>query len=647
MAESLKPLCGKWTALLEVAYAHKKAEFQDDADECYRFFDGPYDFLYKPRGANSGGFDVDDFELRSPSVRMTVNKAAELVDLFGPAIYHRNPVRLVNPRKIIETPAWLFGDVQNDPMAAMMMQQTLAQQQSQMDQDDLRSKILEKYLNYTPDALDLKSHSRWAMTEALIKGLGVLWTQPYRPPGSTKTWVGSFYDCVDNLYLDPDATNIRDIKWLARRRCEPVWEVERKFGYAPGILKPSNQMESMTSTAMVMSEPNQDYRRKQGRTADLLIYWEIYSKMGLGGRLQGLAQNLRDKYDVLGDHVYLAITDTMPYPLNLPPPLCDVLGGDDPMALQQYLPQIQQRCQWETPFWTDNGWPCSFFAFHWRPGKLWPMSHLKPGLGELKFINWAMSFLSGKIRIASRDFIAIAKAAGEELREKIKHGSDYTIIEMENVLGSIDQVVKFLQHPGFNPEIYNVIAQISNQFDKRVGLTELIYGQSARQMRSAQEAQIKSDAINVRPDDMANSAEDTMTEISRKEAFAARWHLRGQDVVDVLGPTGAQLWEQMLVMQDPALVIHNLEYRIQASSARKPNKAAKAEDMSQAMQTLFQPLWGYATSTGDVNPVNALISDWADSIDTDATKYLLNPPPPPPPPPPPTDQVPPQTPPPA
>src|SRR5262245_16637837 len=332
MGEALKPLVSQWIAKITEAAKHKKAEFQDDADECARFLDGPYDWLYSPRGRGlSSGFDVDTLDLRPPSVRITINKTAELVQLFGPAIYHRNPVRKVNPRKIVEPPPGMIAQMVPqpppmqpgmDPMVAQQIAQQMAMQQQMVQEqigmqlaqavetDRSRAEILEKYLNYTPSALDLKTHSRWAMTEALIKGMGLLWTRPHRPAGSMQNWVGSFYDSVDNLQMDPDATCMQDVKWVARRCCHPVWEVERKYGYQPGTLKPTPGLETHATAATVSADPEQDYRRRQGRTADLLVYWEIYSKMGMGGRLLGVPQEQRQVFDLLGDFVYLAIAET-------------------------------------------------------------------------------------------------------------------------------------------------------------------------------------------------------------------------------------------------------------------------------------------------------------------------------------------------
>ena len=129
---------------------------------------------------------------------------------------------------------------------------------------------------------------------------------------------------------------------------------------------------------------------------------------------------------------------------------------------------------------------------------------------------------------------------------------------------------------------------------------------------------------------MASLVEEAMTEVARKEALAARWHLKPSDVAPVMGPIGSQLWQQLVESSDPAEVLYQLEYRIEAGSARKPNKDRDAANIQQAMQILFQPFYNYGTMTGDMNPLNKLITDWARSIDMDPEGYMLQPPPPPP-----------------
>jgi hypothetical protein len=97
-----------------------------------------------------------------------------------------------------------------------------------------------------------------------------------------------------------------------------------------------------------------------------------------------------------------------------------------------------------------------------------------------------------------------------------------------------------------------------------------------------------------------------------------------------MGPIGAQLWAKFVMGTDLYEVVHQLDYRIEAGSTRKPNKERDSANMNQAMQTLFNSLMGHAQQTGDFGPVNKLITDWAKSVDLDPTGYTMNPAPPPP-----------------
>lgn len=627
---TLRPICTAWMKKIEQAWQVKKEEFQNDADEAMLFFNGPYEWLYGSTSRTSRSF-ADD-ETPPPAFRCTINKAAEMVQLFGPALYHQNPTRKVNPRTIPEMPPDVVQAVLQiyaDPQAQLMLQQSLVQEQQERASDKARAIMLEEYLNYTPVALDLKTQARMAIDEAMIKGLGLLYTEVYSPPGGGMKMVGSFYDTVDNLVIDPDAEDLRNAKWVARRCCHPYWEVERMYNLPPGSLKQKANIASQNGQAS--SAAINEYKKKHGTTNDLFVYWKVFSKMGVGGLLSGIAPEYTQGLEVFGDFAYVVVADCCEYPLNLPPPLDELLMAGDPAATQQAM----EAFNWPTPFWGDDAWPFTAVSFHWVPKRVWPMSHLKPAMGELKFINWAYSFLMGKVKIASRDFIAIAKSAAEEVRERIKHSADYTFIEVEQIHESIDKVVKFLQHPGFNPEIYTVIQGVTEMFERRTGLSELLYGISGKQLRSAQEAQMKGDFASIRPDDMAQRVEDAMTDVARKEALAARWHLTGEDVVPRLGPLGGIFWDTFVTPTEPTRILHQLEYRIEAGSARKPNKALERDNMQNALQTLQPTLWQYAQMAGDVTPYNALIRAWAKSIDLEANEFLLMPPPPPAPPAPP------------
>ncbi len=613
-----KTLRGMWLKLVDHGIKAKK-DFQDAADECMRFFNGPYDFLYQSQNGQKLGSSFlfsGEKRMPQPSICMTVNKVAEGVQLFGPAMYQKNPVRKSNPRKLPKLPEEMFGDP-NNPQTQMMWMPLLQQMQQQNTTDKIRGALLEWYLNYLPEATNLKRESRRQIDEGLIKGMGCVWTSVWQPDGAKHRMPFTEQDSVNNLLLDPDQDKIENAQWIMRRRCKPTWEVEKLFGHAPGSLKGNGQSgRSWAANQSVEDETVGDgYKKKTGKTNDLIVYWEIWSKMGIGSLMAGIDPGTvqLDKY---GRYLYIVVSDAYPFLLNIP------------QAMWNYEPEVQRRLQWETPYWADDGWPVSPLIFHEVPNSIWPMSHFRPALGELQFINWAYSFLISKIERCSRDFIAIAKAAGEELKHKILTGGDLTLLEFEQGLGgSIDKIVGFLQHPPFHQDIYKVIQAVETNFEKRTGLTELMYGESSRQLRSASEADLKAGQLQVRPDDMANCVEETATEVARKEALTARWHLDGSDIAPVFGPVMANMWQQYVATADISAIVHQLEYRIESGSAKRPNKDKDADDANQAMQTLMPVLQQYAMAAGDIEPVNALIAFWGQALDVNVDKMMLKPPP--------------------
>jgi hypothetical protein len=178
-----------------------------------------------------------------------------------------------------------------------------------------------------------------------------------------------------------------------------------------------------------------------------------------------------------------------------------------------------------------------------------------------------------------------------------------------------------------------VIEALTDNFEKATGLSELMYGQSATQMRSAQEASVKQGQLNIRPDDMANRVEDAMQEVAKLEAIAIRWHVGPQDIAPIAGQAFAFYWGQLVTAQDPYAMCHQLEYSIEAGSTRKPNKDRDQANMSTMMQNFGQMFFQYAGSTGNVGPFNQMMKDWGKANDKDTSGYMLSPPPPPPPPP--------------
>ena len=229
--------------------------------------------------------------------------------------------------------------------------------------------------------------------------------------------------------------------------------------------------------------------------------------------------------------------------------------------------------------------------------------------------------------------VAVQKAADQTIKDQILAPSEggFKIVELSELLGRrIEDVMSVFQFPQVTKDLWDIISSVSEMFAQRTGLSELVYGYTRSMFRSAAEAQIKNENISVRPDNMANELEDCMSLLARREALAARWLLEAQDVVPVLGALGGAAWQRFVMSRDITDLTRDFLYRVEAGSARKPNKATRVEQMQLAVQTLG-PILSQLVGTGTVDPFNALITDWASSLDIDPTPYLVPPPPPPPP----------------
>jgi len=642
----LRPIVKGWLDKIDLALKHKKP-FQDDADEAMSFYDGDNAWMFRneyTRGEK--GFIKG---IAPPAFRMTINRVWEAVRLFGSVIHHRNPVRNVTPRQYPLIKPEMLGIYPQPPTpqmgpdgqpvigpdgqpvmapdpGAMFYQQMTQQTQFLSEKRAVISKLLEDYLNYTPNELDLKTHSRKVVDEALIKGAGCWFTELYQPPGSNIRIAGSFFETFDNVVWDPDADDQSDIQWIARRRTHSKEFVSGRFGIPVEELKGSS--ESYDSRSKI-DERGYKTRQRNGKSMDLVTYWEVYSKVGFGDRLKDADKELRGKFDALGPYCYIVVCEGVNRPLNIPPEVMQEEVDESGIP-----PSLFQAAQWPVPFWAEpEGWPCTILQWHGKPGYSYPISLIKPGIGELRFINYAMSFMATKIATSASTMIGVAKAADNDLKAKIldTDESGFKIVEISEAIGrSVNDVMSVFNLPGVSSDMWNIIASVTELFDRRVGLTELVYGMSRNQFRSAAEASVKAEQISVRPDDMANTLEDALSALARKEALMARWLVNPEDVAPLLGPMAAQAWQLHVQAMNPDEVLREFDFRVEAGSARKPNKGTKVEQINQALQILA-PIAQGMLQAGQPGLMNALLEDWGRAMDIDVSKYMIPPPPPPPP----------------
>jgi hypothetical protein len=687
--ETIRQWTQGWRDKIDVAWKYKEDKFGRDAREAFSFFGSDHSFLFNPNDPRC--LKIGGAAASNPGFEMTYNIVAELVQLFGPAIYHRNPNRQCKPvlplelrRDAYVDPALEYEcnklkqmamefvqrgaaqhsaslvaqgmpESQASQAAAAALQQSpefkalseqvtqlegqifaqqsryeqaLVSQQSKLTGAYTKSDILERLLNYGPEKCDLRTNSRRVVDETLIKGQGVWWTNLKVTPDGKQTVVGSFYKSIDHFLVDPDCEVEEDAMWVGERCVEPVWKFEQDRHFPPGSCKGnlcSQSAERGTGIGDAWNPTEYGGKAARGQTCDLIVYWKIYSKMGAGSRLRDMAPEAREVFERFGPYVYLEITPAgcLDHPANL--------TADD--IFDKPAEDVAANLAWPTPFWQMDAWPCTTLSFHWVSGSPYGMSHIKPGIGELKFLDWAMSQVARKMEHACDDLIGVIDSAGEDIKKQltVASKSGYKFLQIPAHFGkSVGEIVSMMQLPPFNGDIWNVIAAVAARLDKRLGLTELAYGLASTQSRSALDSQFKQQQYSIRPDDMASQVEEAAAKLAAKEAYAAAYHLTPGDVRPVLGDAATELFAQF-ISPDPIAVIREFDYTIEANSVRRPNKERDIENANLMTQIALPVITQYSMSTANYEPLNWFFKTVVgETYDVDVTGLRFTPPPPPP-----------------
>lgn len=651
-----REICEGWIGKIDRA-KQAKAPWQMIADECMAFYSAATGFLWDPKYRHKF-WDTSTGEV-NPKFRLTIARAFELVALFGPTLYWRNPTRVCTPKQFVQAGpdvlAMMLGIDWEEAMQFQQQAQAAMEQGQQLDPQSLqqlfqieqimtqvqgmekqermefqartmRASLMEAYLNWTPNELRLHSEAELAITEALVKGRGCLWTEPYFPPESNRVMIGSFRDAPENLLIDPDAETLEDAWWIAKQCVYPIWQVERDYKLQPGTLAKKGSYESVNSQEERGSSLDVKGARERGETQDLITIWKVWSRCGAGARLTGVESTVKERVDeVLGDYVHMVVARGVPFPLNMP---------TDRM-MDAPVEDVQRAFRWPIPYHRDGGkrWPVACLDFYRNPRSPWPIAPLAPGLGELKAVNVFLSHLANHIWMSGRTFIAVLESARESVENVLAKGEDLAFIGLEDLHGDINKVVQFLEHPPVNADVWTIINSLLDMFDRRTGLSELMYGLGPRnqgQIRSATDASIRQNNLQVRPDYMAAKVEEWMTEAACREALAVKHEVEGKDVVDVLGPVGAQLWDFFITPVDFERIVRDIEFRLEANSAKKPNRDRDADNLQNSMGWMFPFLQTHYQMTGDAGPAKWFIDLWGKTVEMPTQGLQFQPPPPPP-----------------
>jgi len=609
----LKPIVSAWCECIKKA-EQDAAPWINVVDQCRAFY-----FSFSPI------MDSDEKISRlfgkvgaetKPRFIVNLAKAFEAVAIFGPSLFWNIPERQAKPKPLFQIPSEIIGESPSPELQAVL-QAAEVEHARLMPIRRLRAYLMERLLNYWPQVSDLARHVRAAITDAILTGRGVLLPQVEFQPQTGTFYIGSYHVPSVDLLVDSDATSLDDAYWIAIRVTEPKWAVAQRWGFDKSLLDGAKTVKSRVGRTGLYEDT-----KDQGRTQDYITYYRIWSRLGIGDRMQKVSDSLREVFSGIQDYCYLEIADGVDFPLNIPVP---VLSQIDQQT-------ISQMAAWPNPGYRPGAWPVAILDFYSLPGYCYPIPPIAPGLGELKTLQIFTGHLITKIWKATRDYIGVPADAHEQVVNAIKDQSDKdeVVIPIEVHQRAITDLVQFLKRPEVGAEYWQIINSLFQLFERRTGLTDLLYGvQPNTQSRSATDVQVRQTFSSIRPDYMASLVEEWQVNLARIEASLTRTAMRAEHIQPIFGSAASFLWRTIVESHPPTAVLEEIDYSISAMSSRRPSRQVDLENLLQ-FQQIYAPIFNQlAAATGDYQPLNTLISRWSQLTGFDPSGLLIRVPSPP------------------
>lgn len=677
-----------WLDALKAGYRERQEVWEPGAKECLDFFLGNHSYVFDMLKTKDSMYmtanpDADGKPPRQPAVRIYDNVAAKFVNVYLPYLLGSGTEnkRIVTPHKTYFPPPEYYGlqpvtpdmvmqaqasgnrqamaQLQQMYMAFQQYQQAAQQDQQQQLQREFNAAMIERLLQYTVGEMGFAEEERLAVTEALVLGGGVLWTEiaelPSPNPGQKSRLPMTTFVPMEDVIFDPTARRLKDCKWVARRCIKPTWQVAAEYGVPEEDLDATIASVTAEESYQCLTVRSGIDERKHSALKDLFVYWKVYSRCGIGARLRGLDSRDPDlvQFDSLfSDYTFLVVAEGCKYPLNLGPqvrstavqlagqrqqmqPMYDQMamayGGQLPPGMQpppDPADAFRIATNWPTPYWLDlnSPWPFWMVSFHERTGSPYPIPPLEFALSYMKFLVWCISFIADKTIRSMRDFWLCPDDVAEALVEAIKKESDEPIIRIKATEWgdkTVKDFVQLLEAPQVKKDIFTIYEFFENKFQQQTGMNDLMQAQMSRQMRSATEAKVISDASQLRPQDMRARVLGAESQVAKKEAIASRNALTGQDLLFLFGPAGAQAWDQTVRTADIVSIAREANYEVEAGPGPKLDPDGLRERSQHLEQFVIPTLLQLYQATGMAPQLNKVLAAWAKSwqIDPDDVAF--------------------------
>lgn len=320
-----------------------------------------------------------------------------------------------------------------------------------------------------------------------------------------------------DVYVDPDATDMDDLRWIAQRVKRPLADVRNDRRY--------------NSTARAEVQPT------------------MYSKYGLDGQNPRPDTSYKESYVEVWEF-YDVAKGTM----------CIFADGSDKFLIAPT----------KIPF--AFGHPFVMLRNYEVPEHFYPMGELEAIEGLQHELNETRTQMMNHRKRFSRKWLYKESAFDPDGRAMLESDEDNVMVPVigDEPLGGVISPMPAVINP---PEFYNQSSLISGDMDRVSGVSDYMRGAMPEIRRTATEAAIAQDASNARASDKLALIELTIGKTASRLVALAQQYMTGEQVARVVGSNAIPLW----IRFDRDYIQGEFDFEVEGGSTQPVNESFRRQ----------------------------------------------------------------------
>jgi hypothetical protein len=330
--------------------------------------------------------------------------------------------------------------------------------------------------------------------------------------------------CYD-VFVDPDATSMKDIRWIAQRIRRPIAEVKSDKRY--------NRSARENVGTMAVSRYADDPSQRKIRDKDV-GYAEIWEYYDIKGRTMCVFAEGGDQF----------LVKPMPMPYSFGHPFVMLRDYDVP----------------------DQFYPI---------GELEAIEPLQKELNETR-----TQMMNHRKRFA-RKWLYKESAFDQLGRTALESDDDNVMVPVvgDEAIGNVISPMPAIISP---PEFYNQSDMILGDIDRVSGVSEFMRGGVSEIRRTATESALMQDAANARTSDKLATVERAMAETGGRLLKLAQQFMTGEQVARIISKNGDPVW----IKYDRDYLAGDFDFEVVGGSTQPVNESFRRQQALQIVDAM-------------------------------------------------------------